>query len=256
MTILIIEDEALAARKLSAFIRTHNPAHRVLGPLDSVEDAVAWLSTHPCPDLIFLDVHLADGTSFGIFERVVVEAPVIFTTAYDRYALRAFELNSVHYVLKPLTQAGIDRSFAKLEALQHSLAPPPLPRPNYEEIMELLRKTTTAYKARFLVKAGARIQSVPIEQIAYCYADEGITFLMTLQRERYAVDYTLEELEAKLDPAIFFRLNRRFLAHWQAIREIHPYFKSRLKVVLAPATPTELIVSSETTPAFKRWMDR
>ncbi|WP_310395678.1 LytTR family DNA-binding domain-containing protein [Hymenobacter sp.] len=256
MTILIIEDEALAARKLSGFLRAHDSTAQILGPIDSVEEAVSWLNSHPQPDLIFLDVHLADGNSFSIFERVAVHAPVIFTTAYDQYALRAFEVNSVHYVLKPLTQAGIDSCFAKLTTLQRSLVSVPLPAPNYEHLVELLRKTTLAYKARFLVKAGSRIQSVPVEQVAYCYAEEGVTFLMTLRRARFAVDYTLEELEAKLDPNCFFRLNRRFIVHFQAIHEIHSHFKGRLKVALTPTYPAEIVVSSETTPAFKLWMDR
>jgi len=256
MTILLIEDEALAARKLSALIRAYNPTYHILATLESVADAVAWLSSHSHPDLIFLDIHLADGNGFDIFDRTTVHVPVIFTTAYDHYALRAFDLNSVHYVLKPVTREGIERGFTKLAALQSSSAPASLPLPDYALLTQLLRKTTTEYKTRFLVKAGSRIQSVLVEQVAYFYADEGVTFLMTQRRERFAIDYSLEDLEAKLNPEWFFRLNRQVLAHWQAIQTIHPHFKGRLKVGLLPASLPEIVISSETTPAFKQWMDR
>jgi two-component system response regulator LytT len=255
MKIVVVEDEQLAADKLIELIRDYDPACTIVARLDSVADTVAWLSTHAAPDLLFLDIHLADGLGFEIFTLTPVPCPVVFTTAFDQYAIQAFRVNSIDYLLKPLTPRAVAAAFRKYAELKRTLAPAP-PAVDYLRLLDELRASEARYKARFLVRAGQRIKTIAAAEVAYFFAEDKYTYLVTGAGPRYVVDFTLDDLEERLDPALFFRLNRKFLASLPAIHEIHSYFKGRLKLTLAPPVEDEVLVSSERAAPFKSWLDR
>ncbi|NVO33087.1 LytR/AlgR family response regulator transcription factor [Hymenobacter lapidiphilus] len=248
MNVVIIEDEPLAAQALAALLTRLRPATRILAALGSVEEAVEWLRQQPAPDLLFCDIHLSDGNSFDIFRQVAVGAPVIFTTAYDAYAIQAFEVNSVDYLLKPLQVAAVERALHKYETLH------PATRPVAVENVQRLVHTTP--RARFLVKTGPALQAVPVEQVAYFLAEEGVVFLVTHPGKRFIIADTLDQLEGQLDVRNFFRINRQFILSIAAVQEIRPYFKGRLVLQVAPAVAgQDLVVSAGRAPAFKQWLD-
>lgn len=255
MNVLIVEDEELAARKLALLVERYDPAIEVLDMLDSVKAAVAWLKANPAPDLIFLDIHLADGLSFEIFREVKLYTPIIFTTAYDEYALRAFELNSVDYLLKPVSPEDIARSLNKYRALHREQGTHQLPA-RMENLLRAVLQPQPQFKERFLVKSGQKILSLPVQDVAYFYSDERLVLLMTRDQQKLPVDYTLDELTELLDPKDFFRVSRQFIVKLPAIAAMHAYSNSRIKLSLHPAEPKEVIVSGEKAGAFKKWLDR
>jgi len=254
---LIVEDEPLAARRLTELLRKQEQPLDVVGVAESVAEAEVFLQTlQPGPDVLFLDIHLADGLSFEIFERQQVTCPVIFTTAYDRYALRAFKVNSVDYLLKPIEPEELTGALAKLRSLH---AAPVAPTFDASMLAEMLRQAqpSTSYKTRFVVRVGEHLKAIPTEQIAYFFSLEKATLLQTKENRRFVVDYTLEQLENLLDPRHFFRLNRAYLAHADAIQDIIHYTNSRLQTVLRPASSDDtVLVSRERVAAFKAWLDR
>ncbi|NJK84365.1 MAG: response regulator transcription factor [Bacteroidia bacterium] len=254
MKALIIEDEAPAGRRLKKIIEEIDPGFKILDVIDSIESSVKWLKNHHMPDMIFMDIQLADGLSFAIFDQVEIQAPVIFTTAYDEYTLKAFKVNSIDYLLKPIDKEELKVSIRKFEQLKNQFAQ--VPSPNLETLLKSLHLDKKEHKSRFLVRLGERLVSVPEHEIAYLYAEQKIVLLITNQNEKYAVDYSLDELEALLNPEVFFRLNRQFLARVQSIGSIYHYFKGKLKVKLLPEINQEVIVSREKSPFFKQWLDR
>ncbi|MFT2009831.1 LytR/AlgR family response regulator transcription factor [Pontibacter sp. 13R65] len=255
MKVVILEDESLAAEKLSKMLLTYDNQIQVLTTLTSVEDAVEWLQANPSPDLLLVDIHLDDGLSFEIFQQVKVQSPVIFTTAYDQYAIRAFQVHSIDYLLKPVQYEKLAQSLDKLKNLQESFQEP-APQLHIEEIVKLLRADNNTYKSRFLVKAGNRIRAIKTTEIAYIYADQKLNLLVTHDGHKYPLDYSLDDLNLMLDPQYFFRVNRQLITHIDSAVEIHPYFKGRLKLELQPALDMEVIISSERTPLFKAWLDK
>jgi DNA-binding LytR/AlgR family response regulator len=249
MKILLIEDEAAAARRLEKMLLELQPDAAIQARLDSVESAVLWLQNNPAPDLILLDIHLADGASFEIFEHTKVTAPVIFTTAYDEYALRAFKANAVDYLLKPIKTNELA---AALDKYRRFFA-----TPDYAALLQALRQRETApdYLRRMLIRLGNSMKLVNVDDAAYFYTKDKITFVVTRGiGKRFPVDYPLDRLETLLDPAVFFRINRQFIVQVTAIREMHPYSKSRVKVDLDPPTDLETVVSTERSAEFKRWL--
>ncbi|MGI4885548.1 MAG: LytR/AlgR family response regulator transcription factor [Janthinobacterium lividum] len=267
---LLVEDEPLAARRLTALLHKLPEPFEILGPAESVAQAVALLQAGPAPDVLFLDIHLADGLSFELFEQVRVPCPVIFTTAYDQYALRAFKVNSVDYLLKPIDEEELRGAVAKL---RQRLAPPPAapgapaPAPaaplldaaTLAQLVQQLRPPAPAasYKTQFVVRVGEHLKVVPVGQVAYFFSLEKATFLQTAEGRKYVVDYTMDQLETLLDPAQFFRLNRAYLAQQAAIHDIVHYTNSRLQTVLKPAAPdAQVLVSREKVNVFKSWLDR
>ncbi len=258
---LIVEDEPLAARRLADLLARQPEPVQVLGTAESVAQAVALLeSLRPAPDVLFLDIHLADGLSFGIFEQTTVRCPVIFTTAYDQYALQAFKVNSVDYLLKPLDEAELTAALRKLRALRPAAAPAPALDPDLlAQLMRQLQQAPAAssYKTQFVVRVGEHLKVVPLEQIAYFFSLEKATFLQTVEGRKFVVDYTMDQLEALLDPRRFFRLNRAYLAQQAAIHDIIHYTNSRLQTVLRPPAPdAQVLVSREKVNVFKSWLDR
>jgi two-component system response regulator LytT len=252
MNILIIEDEIVAAEKLKRQLNQYDSTIEVLAHLESVEESVAWLQAHPeAADLIFLDIHLADGLSFSIFEQVKVNTPIIFTTAYDQYALKAFEVNSLAYLLKPIKKAELARSLEKYEELQARTD-----AVDFQQLAALMREQKPLYQKRFLVYAGEKIKSVPVEDTAYFFAEQRYVFLVTQDGQRHIIDKTLDKLESLLDPDRFFRINRKFLISIESIGNMVSWSKSRVKVELQPPSEAEAIVSVDRSGNFKQWLDR
>jgi DNA-binding LytR/AlgR family response regulator len=248
MKILIIEDENPAAKRLIALIKDQVPECEIYGNLDTVTSAVAWLNSHPEPDLIFMDIQLADGISFEIFEKIKVTAPIIFCTAYDQYAIRAFKHNSIDYLLKPVEPEELQQALNKFRAgrKQSSVT--------LDQIKHLLHPVPKTYKNRFLVKTGERMQTVEIQEVAFFYSEDKVTLLQTQQGKKYILDYTLDELEAMVDPEQFFRLNRKYISAIQAIKEVFTYSNSRLKIHLANCADNDILISRERMGLFKRWL--
>ncbi|MEM7656626.1 MAG: LytTR family DNA-binding domain-containing protein [Bacteroidota bacterium] len=248
MKILIIEDENPAASRLKQLLREVQPDHEVLGVLDTVEASVQWLTTQAAPSLIFLDIQLADGLSFELFEQVEVKVPIIFTTAYDQYALQAFQVNSIDYLLKPIDRDALKRALEKYAEFR-----PQSPLPDWSALHQMLQPQRS--KQRFLIRVGEQYRPIPVAEIAYFFAEAKMVMLHTQAGRSYPVDHTLDELEAMVDAQHFFRLNRKYLARLSAIQGIHTYFNGRLKIALHPATEQEVIVSRTKVPSLKQWLN-
>jgi DNA-binding LytR/AlgR family response regulator len=247
MKVVIVEDERLAAKRLEHLLKIAEPGIEVLQILESVEEAVNWFSQNTKPDLIFMDIQLDDGISFEIFDAVKIDAPVIFTTAYNEYAIRAFKVNSVDYLLKPIEQETLDlaiQKFKKLFTGNHDFE---------EKLAKVFGQISAKYKSRFFVKVGIRYQSIPVENICFFFVEERSTFLKTNQDKTYDLDYSLDQLQNMVNPSQFFRINRNYLVNINCIEEIVSYSTNRLKLKLGK---TELIVSREKVTEFKQWMDR
>lgn len=254
MKIVIIEDEALAANALESLILKIRPETVVLAQLESVEESLEWLAENSPPELLFCDIHLSDGNSFEIFKNVKLEAPVIFTTAYNEYAIEAFKVNSVDYLLKPIKKEALEKAIFKYENLQQGNVQREL-----ENIKNLLRqgpmKPTTENKSRFMVKSGQSIKVIQEEEIAYFLAEDGIVILVNFEKQRFAINYTLDQLEEQLDPKKFFRANRQIIVNIKAVAKAEPYFKGRLLLQTEPPASNDQVISSSKASAFKDWLD-
>ena len=257
---LIIEDEPLAARRLAELLRRQTPAVEVVATAESVAAAVVLIDTlRPAPDVLFLDIQLADGLSFELFERTTVPCPVIFTTAYDHYAIRAFKVNSVDYLLKPIDAAELQAAVQKLRDRRSAAQTTPTPAAFDPQLLaQVLQQMQVrpSYKEQFVVRVGEHLKAIAADQIAYFFSLEKATLLQTRENRRFVVDYTLEQLESLLDPRQFFRLNRAYLAQASAIQDIIHYTNSRLQTVLQHCPEGPVLVSRERVPAFKAWLDR
>ncbi len=252
--ILIIEDEELAAERLEILLKNINPDFTVMAVIDTIEDAVSWFKENESPDLAFFDIQLADGLSFKIFEEVEVECPLIFTTAYDEYALKAFKVNSIDYLLKPIDKQELENALMRYEQMKKQFVQSFFP----QKLMNAMNSITNKrkYKQRFMVKAGAYITSVPVEEIAYFFTAHKTSWLKTFNGKKHALDLKLEEIEQHVDPAQFFRLNRQYLASFDGIKQVTSYTNSRLKVQLAQhEDDSQILISREKVGAFKAWLD-
>ncbi len=250
MKVLILEDETLAAEKIENALREIDPQIIVSCKLKSIESALEWFSKNEHPDLIISDIRLLDGLSFEIFQKVKVQKPVIFTTAYDQYALRAFEVNSIDYLLKPV---DIEKLRVALAKYKNWSGGAPM---DFSEIVRQLKASQPQYKSRFMIKLGQKIIAIPTEKIAYFFSENKLSFIVSHDGKKYPTDQPLDELVDILDPDRFFRANRQFIITFESIAEIHPYFKGRIKINLNPKTDQEVVISSERTPDFKRWIDK
>lgn len=250
MRVLIIEDERPAAERMKQLIAKYMPEAEISGHLDSISSAVKWLQMEPKPALIFCDIELADGQSFEIFEQVEIDSPIIFTTAYDQYAIKAFKLNSVDYLLKPIDPEELRNAIIKFNNQQLQ------PAMDVAQIRQLLEPQQNKYKSRFIVKIGEKIQSVETDKIAYFFSAEKTTFIQPKETgRRFIVDYTLDQIEEMVNPSRFFRLNRKYIASFEAIAEIYSYSNSRLKVQLTGCDDNDILISREKVAMFKQWLD-
>jgi len=250
MNVVIIEDEELSAQRLEKMILEIDPSINVLAKLESISLAVDWFRSNRDPDLIFLDIHLEDGLSFSIFEQADVQAPIIFTTAYDEYALRAFKLKSIDYLLKPITREELETSILKYR----NWTSPEKPTIDLQALYDLIRPGKN-YRTRFSVNIGERIKPISVSEAAYFYSADGITFMVCHNAHEYALDASLETLEHELDPSRFFRANRQFLVALDSVVQAHIFPKSRLKLELKPDPKQDVFVSIDRVVGFKRWLE-
>lgn len=248
--VVIIEDEPIAANNLERLIKQIEPGITVLAILASIKQATEWFSRNNA-DLIFMDIQLSDGLSFKIFEQVNITAPVIFTTAYDQYAIKAFKSNGIDYLLKPIDTDELEASLRKFKSLTNNT-------PDYIALKSLLAgiKLGSNYKQRYLVQAGNRIRSIPVSEIRYFYFTEKSVFITTADNRQYATEYSLDKLEEMVDLEVFFRINRRMLVSFQSISKISTLSKSRIELLLNPPFAEEVLVSFNKAPAFRQWLDR
>jgi DNA-binding LytR/AlgR family response regulator len=249
MKVVVVEDERLAAERLTTLLQEYDPSVQVMACLESVEETVTYLKAHAHPDLLLLDIHLSDGRSFDIFNQVQYNRPVVFTTAYDQYALEAFKMFSVDYILKPVAGDALAAALNKYRHIATSFS-----LPDYNRLVPHLQEQNS--KKRFLGKVGQRLFFIDTENIAFFQADNKIVYLADKNGNRYVVDYTMERLEAVLDAKEFFRLNRRYMVRISAIEQVKPYYNNRLKLLVKGAQQQdEMIVSRERVADFRQWAD-
>jgi two-component system, LytTR family, response regulator LytT len=260
MKLLIIEDEDLAVKKLQKTIASIDDTAEVVGVAQSIRSSVEWLRSNPAPDLILMDIELADGQSFEIFDRVEVTSPVIFTTSYDEYAVKAFKVNSVDYLLKPIQKDELSSAMDKYRKLklQYSGGIQPHPSINVELLIKELQMQLQPkeFRKRFLVKHANKMVSVDINDIAYFFSDNGLNFFTTYDNKKFLVDYLMDEIETMLDPEKYFRVSRSLVVTIGCIDKIEDYFGSRLILKLIPSFDKEALVSREKVADFKKWMGK
>lgn len=255
MNVLIVEDEPHAQNELKRLLQNSAFDIHVLDCIDAVEDAVLWLKGNEDPDLIFLDIQLSDGLSFDIFNRIKVTVPVIFTTAFDEYAIQAFKVNSIDYLLKPIKQVDLNAALEKYQSIssQYSSGKDTF---KLEQIEQLLNLNKPQYKSRFIAKVGDQIKHIDINNVAYFLAEDNEVMLITKSNSKYIIDYTLDQLVNLLDPDRFFRINRSFIVTVEAIEKISKYFNSRLHLELVPAAEDTVLISRVKVPEFLKWIDK
>jgi len=254
MKTVIIEDEPLAAKRLAQMIHEIDQGIVIENILDSIDSSISWFKNNPPPDLIFLDIHLADGLSFKIFEQIEIKSPVIFCTAYDEYAIKAFHLNSIDYLLKPVEKEKLAASIRKFKEIKNYYS-----TTNFEFNLQNLLKEyqikKSEYKSRFLVNKGSNLIPLTTHEIAYFYAEDKLVLLRTFSNQIFVINYSLEQLETLLDPKMFFRINRGVIISNKSIINIHNYFNYKLKLETEPKYEKELIVSKQRTNEFKEWLN-
>lgn len=248
MTAVIVEDEGLATRNLQTILEEIGSIE-VLATLESIAETLEWFQQHPPPDLLFLDVHLADGSAFEIFEQLSIECPIIFTTAYDEYALKAFTVNSIDYLLKPIDANSVRRALDKLQ----TLTPKQNPEENIQKLLETFRNTPL-WKTHFLIPVkGDKLIPLQSKEIACFYIDSGVVKATTFNAISYALDHTLDELSRMLNPADFFRANRQYIIARSAVKDIDLWFNGRLSINLIVSTPEKILISKAKVPEFRLW---
>ncbi len=253
MNILIIEDEPLAAKRIEMLVLELLPDARILDKIDSVKKSVQWFKNNLSPDLTLMDIQLADGTSFQIFEQCEVRCPVIFTTAYDEYALKAFKVNSIDYILKPVDKNDLQLALRKLETLTRNSDDT---RKLLTSIGDVVQKLSKKHKERFVIKVGEHLRTIEVKDILYFYSQDKATFCHTHENRNHIVDFTLEQLEDMIDPLVYFRVNRKYFVRAEAIQDIIAYTNSRLKLKLKNSLDGDVIVARERVQEFKQWLDR
>lgn len=246
MNVVIIEDEQPAYKRLVKLLNEVQPDINILAQLETVADAKQWLQDNDTPDVIFMDIHLADGSAFDLLAEVEIKAPVIFTTAYDQYAIEAFKTASVGYLLKPIKPEALKEAIGRIDEYKKIFQ-------EKDDVLKALVKKE-GYKKRFLIRFGEHIKTVLTEEIAYCYSESKATFLKTFDGRTYPLDYNLDAMEQLLDPERFFRLNRQYIVCLQAISEMKTYSKARIIVTLNPEAKEQPVVSSEKSAVFKQWL--
>lgn len=259
MNILIVEDEDLAVKKLKKTLFSVDESATIVGEADSIKSTVSWLQNNPSPDLILMDIELADGQSFEVFNHVQVKSPVIFITSYDEYALKAFKVNSVDYLLKPVQKEDLQLALEKYREMKKIYATEQeSPTVSIDMLVKELQQKlqTREYRKRFLVKHGQKLVSVEIDEIAYFFSDGRLNFFKTNDNKKFVVDYTMDELNDMLDPEKYFRISRSFYISVNSVGQIHEYFGNRLLLHLKPETDKEAIVSREKVTDFKTWLGK
>jgi len=251
MNYLIIEDEYHAAKRLRELVSKHEPESKCVAVIDSISDTVDWFENNSAPDLAFFDIQLADGLSFSIFQKTEISIPIIFTTAFDEYALKAFKANSVDYLLKPVDETELSAAIQKYRRLFGKSTAPI----NEDVIQSLMRRLNTPdYVKRFLIKQGTSLSYVNTEQISRFFSEDSMTFIVTRDGFKHNIDHTMDQVEELMNPAEFFRINRKLVVHIDSITKMSVYFNSRLKLSLKPNYDGDAIVSRDKVKDFKAWI--
>jgi len=250
MKVLIIEDELPAANRLIKLLQQQRTDITIVHKADSIETSVQYLSSAPAPDLIFMDIQLADGLSFDIFEQVAVKTPVIFTTAFDQYTLKAFKVNSIDYLLKPIDVNELEKALAKFCELHQQ------PAPDFSgKMLQLIKEMNLAkYKERLLIKRGQQLSYLKTDTTAFCFADGKLCYAVDFSNNKYLLETNLSELETQLTPNKFYRINRSLLVNIEAVKKVHTWLGGRLKLELSVSTTAETVVSRERVNGFKDWL--
>jgi DNA-binding LytR/AlgR family response regulator len=252
MKVFIIEDEPPASNRLSRLLQQHSDGIEVVHKADSIEAAVRYFNTAPAPDLVFMDIQLADGISFAIFEQASVKAPVIFTTAFDQYTLKAFKVNSIDYLLKPIDEKELEAALEKY----YNLYPKPAADFSEKMLKMIQEMNLVKYKERLLIKRGQQLGYLKTADMAYCYADGKLCYAIDFNGNKYLLENNMTQLEEQLEPGKFYRINRQLLINIEAVKKVHTWLGGRLKVEIAPATQAETIVSRERVNGFKEWLGK
>lgn len=259
MKVLIIEDERFAQEELKRFLeRIESYSIEVVASLESVEDSIEWFETNDEPDLVFMDIQLSDGLSFEIFNQRLITCPVIFTTAFENYAIQAFKVNSIDYLLKPIDQADLSAALEKFDRLKNQFSNTKEPALNPDQVKQLLNLSTSVveFKKRFIIKTGDRLRHVSVEDIAYFYSENDYTYLVAKENAKFIIDYKLDELSQLLDPVEFFRVSRKFIVNIHSVKMVNKYFNSRLEVILDPEPKDQILISRIRVPEFLSWLER
>ncbi|MBN9298056.1 MAG: response regulator transcription factor [Filimonas sp.] len=243
MNVLIIENEALAANRLKKILNDTEPTAAIVDTLDSVQSAVDFFANNPEPDLIFLDIELGDGQSFDILKQHTIQSPVIFTTAYNEYAIKAFRLNSIDYLLKPVNKDALSAALQKFKLQSQRNIVQTLPYNQH-------------YKKRFLAKRGTRLYPICITEVAYFYTKDRIHWLKTNDNNDFMIENNMDELEGMIDPEDFFRVNRQFIIQYNSIDKVHAWFDGKLKLSVKPAASEDIIISRLRAGEFKKWLGK
>ncbi len=254
MKAIIIEDEHLAAQALQALVQEVAPEIEILAILQSIDESVEWFQTHKMPDLVFMDIHLADGSSFSIFDDVNITCPIIFTTAYDEYALKAFEVNSVDYLLKPINKPDLERAVGKFKRLAGAGDEVTDHSGLIDKLMTVIHRRPMIYKSSLLVPFKDKLIPLQVKEIAYIYIDTKVVKAISFEGKSYTLDATMDELSRQLDPESFYRANRQYIIARSAIKDMAVWFGNKLAVNLSVSTPERIFISRTNVKEFKSWI--
>ena len=254
MKVVIVEDEHLSAQRLQGMLKKYDPSIEVLAELPSVAASIEWFKNNPDPDLVLMDIHLEDGQSFSIFDTINLQVPVIFTTAFDEYTIKAFKVNSVDYLMKPLNYEELVAAIEKFKRIHGEAGEEKTL--GLEHLLHSMQKKEPEYKSRFLVSIGSRLKTIETEDIQYFFSADKITFLVTKENQRFPIDYSLDKMAGMLDPKQFYRINRQMTVKLEAIRNIHVFSKGKIKLDLDPPTKEDVFVSMDKVVEFKEWLGK
>jgi DNA-binding LytR/AlgR family response regulator len=250
MKVVIVEDEQLTAQRLENLLHKYDEKIEVLAIIPSVEEAVNWFKTNEDPEIAFMDIHLEDDQCFTIFEKINLDIPVIFTTAYDEYMIKAFKVNSIDYLMKPVNFDELSNAIDKYKRLHRQ------PENGIESLLNAVQKKEAEYKQRFLITIGSKLKTIDIDDTSYFYCSQKITFLVTKDNQRLPIDFSLDKLAILLDPKRFFRVNRALFVKLDSIKNMHLYPKGKIKLDLSPEMKEEVFVSFDKVTAFKEWLGK
>jgi two-component system, LytTR family, response regulator LytT len=248
MKALILEDEIHSAERLAHLVRKYEPSAEILGIIGSIEEAREWFSKNSQPEVIFMDIHLSDGSSFELFKTTTIEAPIIFVTAYDRYAIQAFKVNSIDYIVKPVDEAELKQALVKFGRIRSA-------QPNTIDINKITQAIAHARQPRLVAKINDQLVIVKTDDIAYCAIHNGNIWVHCHNGTKVLIDQSLDDLEKQLNPNLFFRINRKFIVRIESIKKIESYFNSRYVLKLSPDIDEEVIVSRDRAQQFKKWLE-
>lgn len=254
--VLIIEDEVPAQRLLKETLQEIDIETEVVDCLGSIKSAVAWFQENEHPEIVLLDIQLSDGQSFDIFKQVKIESMIIFTTAYDEYTLQAFKVNSLDYLLKPIEKDELQAAIEKYQQYNKQFIQEKNAGIDYSELASLIKHEKPDYRKRFLIQSNESFFQLPIEQIAFFYSMQGITFAVTFEKREYPINLSLENLKEQLNPEYYFKINRQIIINIEAIKRVHSYFSGKLKLETKPEHSEEILVGKDKAAEFRRWLDR